>query len=257
MPAIMQRLLTFAFVIAAAAVFADDAVNKLMASHEQSVRSATLPLHRKLLIELQKMETQHQKTGNKIALSETQAEIARVKQWIADAAKPVGSGAGVQPADFKLVYSSGDTHILGSWDNGEMKALPRGFAWTNKGQNVDVTHTTVLTGAFDAEFTWKGKVYTLCLAEADYSKYVNLYHPAPVDEEKHTLKVKRTAGGAITAELDGTPFTYQATPGARQDMHLRFLFRVLKDSTVEFREATIKDLSAKKPAAGSGGGGLR
>jgi hypothetical protein len=245
----MNRLL---FLVLAAALVsvsvagADDAVNKLMAGHDQAVRAAALPLHRKLLTELQKLETQYTKAGQKIPLAETQAEIARVKQWITDASQPVGSGTGPQPGDYKIVYSSGDSFILGSWDNGDLKPLPRGFAWTNKGQAADITHTTVLTGAFEAEFVWKGKVYTLCLTEADYTKYVQLYYPAPVDEEKHTLKVKRTAAGAISAELDGKPITYSATNGARQDMHIRFLFRVLKDSTVEFREANIKDLSTKK-----------
>jgi len=250
-------LLCTALIACTASIRADEAVNKLMAGHAQAVRSATLPLHRKLLGELQKIETKHQKSGDRIALAETRAEIARVRQWIAEASLPVtGSGTGPQPGDFKLVYASGETRILGSWENGELKPLSRGFAWTNKNEApADITHTTVLTDAFEAEFTWKGKVYTLCLTEADYTKYVQLYHPGPVDEEKHTLKVKRTAAGAITAELDGKPFTFGATPGARQDMHLRFLFRVLKDSTVEFRDVTIKDLSAKAP--GSAGAGPR
>jgi hypothetical protein len=242
----MNRLLPLFLAVLLSAAGADDAVNKLVSGHTQAVRAASLPLHRKLLTELQKLETQYTKSGQKIPLAETQAEIARVKQWIADASRPVGSGAGPQPGDFKIVYSSGDTLVLGSWDNGELKPLPKGFTWTNKGQVADITHTTVLTGAFEAEFIWKGKVYTLALAEADYFKYARLYAAGPTDEEKHVLKVKRTAAGAITAELDGAPLSYAATPGARQDMHLRFLFRVAKDSTIEFREVNIKDLSVKK-----------
>ena len=226
--------------------FADEALSKLMSGHEQAVRTARLPLHRKLFAELQKLESLHQKSGNKIALTEVQTEIGKVKQWMAEASQPVAGGSGPQPADFKIIYASGDTRIFGSWDNGELKTMARGFSWTNHGQGADITYTPVLTGAFEAEFTYKGTVYTFCLNEADYLKYVQLYYAGPVDDEKHTLKVKRTAAGAITGELDGRPITFAATGGARQDMHLRFVFRVLKDKTVEFREAVVKDLSGGK-----------
>ena len=53
-------------------------------------------------------------------------------------------------------------------------------------------------------------------------------------------------GFSWTGELDGRPITFAAPGGARQDMHLRFVFRVLKDKTVEFREAVVKDLSGGK-----------
>ena len=243
-----RRLLTAVALGVAVSVpaSADEALNKLLAGHEQAVRAARLPIHRKLLGELQKLEAVHQKSGNRIALNEVQTEIAKVKQCMADAAQPVAGSAGPQPGDFKLIYSTGGERVFGSWDNGELKTLPKGFSWNNRGEAVDITHTTVLTGAFEAEFTYKGTIYTLSLSEADYVKYVQLYYPGPEDDAKHTLKVKRTAAGAITAELDGKPFTYQATPGARPDMHLRFNFRVLKDKTVEFRETAVKDFSGGK-----------
>jgi len=242
----MNRLLFFLPVIAALTARADEAVNKLVAGHNQALQSASLPIHRKLLAELQKLEAQYTKSGQRVPLEETQAEIVRVKQLIADASQPAGGVAGPQPSQFKLLYSANGMLAFGSWDNGELKPLPRGFAWTNKGQHVALVYNTVLKGAFEAEFTWKGVVHTQSLGEADYAKYVQLYNPVPTSDDKHTLKVKRTAAGAISAELDGKPFTYAATEGARQDMHLRFMFYVAKDASVEFRDVVIKDLSTKK-----------
>ena len=217
----LRTLAIVLFSFAASASPADEAVNKLMAGHEQA------------------------RKGDGIDIG-CDAEIARVKQWITDASQPVGGTAGPQPADFKVVYYNGEGGFLGSWENGELKANPQGFSWTNKGTPADLVHTTVLTGAFEAEFSYKGNVYTVVANEADYSKYVQFYFAPPADGGKHTIKLKRTAAGALSGELDGKPVTLNLTPGARQDMHLRVGFRILKDAAVEIREATIKDLSAKK-----------
>jgi hypothetical protein len=225
---------------------ADEALNKLLAAHEQAERSAKLPLHRRLLAELQKMESQYQKGTNKIALAEVQAEIVKVKQQVADASQPVGSGAGPQPADFKIVYHTGYPGVIGSWENGDLKILPQGFSWTNKSINCDLMYTRVFTDAFEGEFTYKGSLYTFLAGEADYSKHVNYcFNPQQPEDSKHTIKLKRSVSGAMTAEVDGKPVSLMATPGARQDMHIRVGFRVLKDATVEFREITFKEAAKK------------
>lgn len=243
----MYRLLLFLIAASALTVRADDAVNKLLAGHDQAVQSVSLPLHRKLLAELQKLETRYTSAGQKVPAAETQTQIERIKQTIAEASQPVGSGAGPQPTDFKLIYGAVTPAIFGSWENGELKPLPRGFTWANKsGHHVGMTYTTVLKGAFEAEFTWKGGVRSTSLNEADYFKYVHFYAAVLAVAEKHTLKVKRTAAGAISATLDGQPLAYVPNEGARQDMHVRFMFYVENNTTVEFQDAVIKDLSAKK-----------
>ena len=225
---------------------ADDAVNRLVSGHDQAVQNAALPLHRKLLSELQKVEAQYAKSGQKVALAEARSGIARVKQQITETAMPANAAAGPKPADFKLVYFSQGSYALGSWENGEMKALDKGFSWTNKGPRVAIVFDTVMEGAFEAEFSWKGFVDTQSLGEADYSKYCELFTNIANSDEKHTLKVKRSAAGAITATLDGKPFTYGATKDARQDMFLRFMFYVGQNVTVEFRDAVVKDLPGKR-----------
>ncbi|HEX2746860.1 MAG TPA: hypothetical protein VHM91_02585 [Verrucomicrobiales bacterium] len=227
-------------------VQADEALNKLMAGHEQALRSARLPVHRKLLTELLKLQAQYQKAGNAIPLSEVEAEITRVKAWIAEASLPVAGGTGPQPGDFKLVCSSTEGFIFGSWENGELKVESRGFSWTNSGGTAEVINTKVLTGAFEAEINYTGAVYAFSAMEADYTKYVQMFFNPPPDTGKHSIKVKRTAAGAMTAEYDGKPVVLNAANGARQDMHVRLSLRVAKGAKVEFREFTIKDLSAKK-----------
>ena len=228
------------------AVQADEALNKLMAGHEQALRSARLPVHRKLLTELLKLQTQYQKAGNAFPLSEVEAEITRVKGWITEASLPVTGGTGPQPGDFKLVCSSSEGFLFGSWENGELKVEGKGFTWTNNGSTAEVIHTKVLTGAFEAEIGYTGTIYAFSAMEADYAKYVQLFFNPPPSTGKHSIKVKRTAAGAMTAELDGKPVTLNEANGARQDMHVRLSLRVAKGAKVEFREFTIKDLSAKK-----------
>ncbi len=240
------RLLTAVFLTLTFSAVADEAIGKLMTGHEQALRSARLPIHRKLLGELQKLESLHQKSGNKIALTEVRSEIAKVKQWITEASQPVAGGTGPQPADFKLIAYTNEGGMFAAWENGETKIGSRGFSWTNHGPITDITNTTVLTGAFEAEITYKGNAYSCALAEADYSKYVQFFFITPQDNDRHTIKLKRTAGGALTAEFDGKPATLGAGAEARPDMHLRICLRLQKDATVDVQNFTIKDLSGGK-----------
>ncbi len=237
------RLLTAALLTLTFSAAADEAIGKLMTGHEQALRSARLPIHRKLLVELQKLELLHQKSGDKIALTEVQAEIGKVKQWIADASQPVAGGAGPQPADFKLIAYTAEGGVFSSWENGEIKIGSRGFSWTNRGSIADLTNTIVLTGAFEAEIAYRGNVYSCGLTEADYTKGVQLFFITPQDNDRHTIKLKRTNGGALTAEFDGKPAALGTGAGARPDMHLRICLRLLKDAAVEVQNFTIKDLS--------------
>lgn len=243
-----RRSLIFAAALAALSspVGADEAVNKLLAAHEQSLRSARLPLHRKLMNELQKLQTQYQKARNDLALSEANDAIARVKDWIAEASQPVGAGAGPQPGDFKLIYYNGEVSLFGAWENGDLKVENRGFSWVNKSAVVEVINTRVLTGAFEAEISYTGSVYAFSAMEADYTKYAQMFFHPPVDDQKHTIKVKRTAAGVMTAELDKKPVALMPANNARQDMYVRLSLRMLKGAKLELHEMNIKDLSAKK-----------
>jgi hypothetical protein len=235
-----------AFAALASATLADDAVNKLMAGHEQSVRTARLPLHRKLLSELQKLQTQYQKANAPGPLAEVDAEIARVKDWITEASQPVAGGTGPQPGDFKIIYGVGDAFVFGNWENGTLKMETKGFTWVNNGPIGAVINTRSLAGAFEAQITYTGTVYVFSAMEADYNKYVQMFFHPPADDAKHTIKVKRTNAGAMTAELDGKPVTLLSNNGGRPDMIVRLCLHVGKGAKLHLHEMSIKDLSAKK-----------
>jgi hypothetical protein len=228
------------------AVHADEAIEKLMAGHEQTVRSGRLPSLRKLLSELQKLETQYLKEGRAASVIEVRTEMARVKEWIAEASQPVVAGAGPQPGEFKILYGVGDAFVFGSWENGTLKMEPKGFSWVNNGPTAAITNTRTLAGAFDAQITYSGTITVFSAMEADYNKYVQMFFPAPADDGKHTIKVKRTAAGAMTAELDGKPVVLHPNNGGRPDMIVRLCLHVVKGAKLHLHEMSIKDLSAKK-----------
>jgi hypothetical protein len=228
------------------AVQADEAVNKLVAGHEQSVRSAKLPLHRKLLTELQKLQTQYQKANATGPLAEVDAEIARTKEQIAEASQPVGNGMGPQPGDFKILYQIGDAFVFGNWENGTLRMENKGFSWVNNGPMAAITRTRSIPGAFEAQITYTGTVYAFSATEADYTKYVQMFFHPPADDGRHTIELKRTAAGAMTAKVDGNPVTLLPNNGGRPDMIVRLCLHAGKGAKLHLHEMSIKEPAVKK-----------